>query len=75
MKVFKLGEAQLAACDTCKCFNNSTFKIRNVPLSDGSGIVNRILVGVCDICGSVTLLPHNQVSLVKKQLESQKNNI
>ena len=74
MKIFELGESQLAACETCKCFSNSTFKIRNVPLSDGSGIVNELLVGVCDICDTVNILPHDQVSLVKKQLESQKNN-
>jgi len=71
MKVFKLGDHQLAACETCKSFENATFKIRNVPLSDGSGVVNDILVGVCDRCDCVTILPHSEVPLVKKQIDSQ----
>ena len=75
MKIFKVGESQKAACEQCKAFENATFKLRNVPLNDGSGIVKNVLVGVCDKCDSVNILPHQSTPLVKRQLESQRKPI
>jgi hypothetical protein len=71
MKFFKVGESQKAACEICKCFQNSTFKLRNVALSDG-GIVHNILVGVCDKCDNVNILPHQSTPLIKNHLESRR---
>lgn len=69
MKIFKVGESQKAACEKCQSFENATFKLRNVPFSDGTGMVKKVLVGVCDECNSVTLLPHQSTPAVKKQYE------
>ena len=74
MKIFKVGESLKAACSTCQSFENATFPLRDVPFSDGTGVV-KVLVGVCDKCESVTVLPHQSTPAVKrhdmKQSESQ----
>ncbi len=72
MKILKVGDTKRAACNNCKSFEDVTFKIRDVPFSDGSGIVKDILVGVCNRCDSVAVLPHQSTPAVKKQLEIQK---
>jgi hypothetical protein len=71
MKFFKVGESQKAACEICKSFQNSTFRIRDVALSDG-GIVQNILVGVCDECDNVNILPHQSTQLIKSHLDIQR---
>jgi hypothetical protein len=71
MKIYKVGDSQKAACEICKAFVNTTFKLRNVPFSDGSGIVRNVLAGVCDYCDNVILLPHQSTPMVKKQLNRQ----
>ena len=75
MKIFKVGESQQAACDKCQSFENATFQLRDVPFSDGDGIVKNVLVGICDKCDSVTVLPHQSTPSVKKQLEQQRRPI
>lgn len=75
MKIFKVGESQKAACDKCQSFENATFQLRDVPFSDGEGIVKKVLVGVCDKCNTVTVLPHQSTPAVKKQLEQQRRPI
>lgn len=72
MKIFKVGESQKAACEKCQSFENATFKLRDVPFSDGKGIVKNVLVGVCDKCDSVTVLPHQSTPAVKKQYEAKR---
>ena len=41
MKIFKVGDTQQAVCETCKSIENATFALRDVPFSDGSGIVKK----------------------------------
>lgn len=72
MKILKVGDVQKAACNNCKSFQNVTFRLRDVPFSNASGIVKNVLVGVCDSCDSVVVLPHQSTPLVKKQLEVQR---
>lgn len=72
MKILKVGDIGKAACDKCEAFVNTTYKLKNVPFSDNSGIVKNVLVGVCDCCDSVVALPHQSTPAVKKQLEKQK---
>ncbi|GBL04873.1 hypothetical protein [Glaciecola sp. KUL10] len=72
MKIYKVGETQLAACQNCESFQNATFKLRDVPFSDGSGLAKRVLVGVCDSCNSVILLPHQSTPAVNKQYEAKR---
>lgn len=75
MKIFKVGDSLKAACENCKSFENATFQLRDVPFSDGRGIVKQVLVGVCDKCDSVTVLPHQSTPLVKRQLEKRRRPI
>jgi len=72
MKFLKSGDTKKAGCSNCKGLRNVTFQIRDVPFSDNSGIAKNILVGVCDTCDSVVVLPHQSTPLVKRQLEHQR---
>ncbi|MBV1870904.1 MAG: hypothetical protein KUG76_08340 [Gammaproteobacteria bacterium] len=72
MKIFKVGDTQKAACNQCKSFKDVTFKLRNVPFNDKSGIVKNVLVGVCNCCDSVAVLPHQSTPAVKNQLDIQR---
>ena len=75
MKIFKAGDSQKAVCESCKSLESATFKLRNVPFSDGSGVVKNVLVGVCDQCDEVSILPHQSTPIIKKQLEAQRKPI
>ena len=75
MKIIKVGDTQKAACNHCKRFENITYKLRTVPFSDGKGVVKKVLVGVCDCCNSVAVLPHQSTPLVKKQLEVRRKSL
>lgn len=68
MKLFKIGDVQKVACENCKAFVNATFVLRDVPLSDGSCIVENVLVGVCNQCDSVIVLPQQESELVKSAI-------
>ncbi len=72
MKIIKVGDTKKAACNSCKSFEKITFKLRDTPFSDGSGIVKNVLVGVCNRCDSVAVLPHQSTPAVKRQLEVQR---
>jgi len=75
MKIFKVGESQKAACEKCQSFENATFQLKDVPFSDGEGIVRNVLVGVCNKCNSITVLPHQSTPAIKKQLEHRRRSI
>lgn len=72
MRIFKVGDTQKAICSNCKAIKNVTFQIRDVPFNDDSGIVNNILVGVCDTCDSVVISLPQSTNLIKEQLEKQR---
>jgi len=75
MKIVKVGDTQKAACHHCGRFENVTYKLRDVPFSDGEGTVNNVLVGVCDCCNSVAVLPHQSTPMVRKQLQTQRRSL
>lgn len=75
MKILKVGDTKSAACNNCESFQGVTFRLRDVPFSDGSGVVKNVLVGVCDSCDSVAVLPHQSTPAVKKQLEVQRKSL
>ena len=75
MKIVKVGDTQKAACHRCQRFENMTYKLRDVPFSDGKGLVKNVLVGVCDSCNSVAVLPHQSTPAVRKQLETQRRSL
>lgn len=75
MKILKVGDTRKVACNHCQSFEYATFKLRSVPFSDGSGVVNNVLAGVCDKCDTVTVIPSQSTPAIKKQLESQRRSI
>ena len=72
MKIYKVGDRQKAICNNCACLENITYKLSDVPMSDGLGVVKNVLAGVCDTCNSVALLPHQSTPLVKKHIEKKR---
>lgn len=72
MKIFKVGDKKKAVCETCQLLTHATFLLRDVPFSDGSGIVKNVLAGVCDSCNEVVLIPHQSTPAIKKQMDAQK---
>lgn len=70
-----VGDSKKAVCTQCGSFQKITFRLKDTPFSDGSGIVKNVLVGVCDSCDSVAILPHQSTPAVKKQLEKQRKSI
>jgi hypothetical protein len=75
MKIVKLEDKSTAACQSCKKFVDVTYRLRDVPLSDRSDIVKDVLVGVCDICDEVCVLPYQSVPKVSKTMEQQRKPI
>jgi len=75
MEIVKSEETSTAVCKSCKTFVDVTYRLRDVPLSDGSDIVKDVLVGVCDICDDVCVLPHQSVPKVSKTMEQQRKPI
>ena len=75
MKIVKLEDKSTAACETCNAFVDVTYRLRDVPLSDGSEIVRDVLAGVCDICDNVCILPHQSVPNVSKTMQRQRKPI
>jgi len=68
MNIVKVGDTARAACDTCKKFVGATYRLRDVPLSDGAGTVKNVIAGVCDQCDSVCVLPHQSVPAVAEAM-------
>lgn len=57
MAHYTQGDKSRAICEDCNCIVTTTFEIRDVPFFDGSGIVENVLVAVCDNCYSVVAIP------------------
>lgn len=72
MRIFRVGDSQKVICEHCGSLERATFKLRDVPFNDGSGIVKSVLVGVCDRCDAVCVIPHQSTPAVRKQLEYQR---
>ena len=65
----KSGDPTIAICNECQLIQECTYKVRDVALSDGSCIVKNILVGTCNKCNSVVLLPHQEVDKVYNKIK------
>ncbi len=72
MNILKVGDREQAACTRCKAFVDVTYQLRDVPFSDGGGLVNQVLVGVCEQCDQVCVLPQQSTPAVKRALEKQR---
>ena len=72
MKFIKVGDTSRAVCGHCKSLVNTTFKLRDVPFSDGRGVAKKITSGVCDQCDTVVTVPHQSVPSIKEQYEAKR---
>ncbi len=72
MKILKVGDKAKAACETCQAVTGITYQLRDVPFSDGSDLTKNILAGVCDVCGAVTVIPHQSTPAIHSTLERQR---
>jgi hypothetical protein len=68
----RLIDQQKAACEICKAFVNTTFKLKDVDLSDNSATVKNVLVGFYDNCNSVIVLPHQSSDIVKGTIDKSR---
>lgn len=68
----KEGDGGKAICFHCKDIMPITYLYRDVPFSDGSGMVRNILVGVCNCCDSVISTPSQSTPAIKEELQKQK---
>lgn len=57
MTPYQPGDKSKAVCQGCETFVTTTFALRDMPFSDGSGTVPGVLVAVCDLCGGVVAIP------------------
>jgi len=72
MKLYKVGEKSKAICGKCEQLRATTFRERDVPLSSGGGIVEQVLVAVCDVCDEVVSVPHQSVPRIKETLRKER---
>jgi hypothetical protein len=75
VNIVKVGDTTKATCNECKKFVDVTYRLCDVPLSDGSGTVDGVLAGTCDSCGTVCALPHQSVPMVAKAIAKQRDPI
>ena len=66
MKLYIEGDESKALCSHCKGLVDTTFKYRDVPFSDGSGVVEGLLVAVCDTCDQVVATPPQSTPRIKQ---------
>jgi hypothetical protein len=70
MKLFRAGEKSRGICEHCRCLVDATFHYKDVPFSDGSGVVKDILALVCDVCGDVIATPAQSTPAIKAARET-----
>lgn len=71
MKIVKENDKSKAICEHCKSLVETTFQYKDVALSDNSGIVENVLVGVCDNCNSVVSMLYQEAKKVKEVIEKK----
>jgi hypothetical protein len=75
MNILRVGDQEKGACEKCAAFVTVTYCLRDVPFSDGSGLVSNVLVGVCDTCDQVCVLPQQSTPVVKRAMDRQRKPI
>lgn len=65
MKLLQTGDKSKAICYDCKALVTTTYQRRDVPFSDGVGIVKDFLAGVCDLCDRVVSTPAQSTPAIK----------
>jgi hypothetical protein len=72
MNILKVGDRERAACSNCQAFVSVIYQLRDVPFDDGSGLASQVLVGVCEQCYQVCVLPQQSTPAIKRALVKQR---
>lgn len=75
MIIVKEGDKGQSLCEDCGKIVTYTYKVRDVPYgSDGhdEGIIFNILVGVCDECNEMIIIPHQSSPQVRDALSAHR---
>jgi hypothetical protein len=64
MTSYNPGDKSSAVCQSCETVVPTTFALRDVPCSDGSGTVPGVLAAVCDLCGDVVAIPAQSTAAI-----------
>jgi hypothetical protein len=71
MKLYSAGDKIKGICDGCESVVQATFAYRDVPFDDSSGVAENILVGVCDTCSAVMLVPPQSTPAIRRAHSSK----
>lgn len=71
MKIYKDGDAGKGLCESCKGIVNTTYRIRDLPLSEGNQKVKGALCIVCDSCDSVIGFPQQSLHRVQEAVKGE----
>lgn len=72
----QVGDVSKAVCARCQAVVETTFVLRDVPLSTGSFVVSdvlmipNVLVAVCSVCDSVVAVPAQSTQTIKAFVDS-----
>jgi hypothetical protein len=69
MKMFHDGDKSKGICALCQKVVSTTFVYKDVPFSDGVGVVKDILVAVCDACDAIVATPPQSTPAIKAARE------
>lgn len=73
MNIVKEGDKGQVVCEDCGLVT-ITYRLRDVPFSDKSGVVKNIIAGVCDKCGEVANIPRQSTPKIRaKFVETRKS--
>lgn len=69
--LFQVGDKSNAICSRCGELVSTTFVLRDVPFSDGSGSAKGLLVAVCDVCGEVVATPAQSTPAIREARQEE----
>lgn len=75
MRIVKEGDKGQSLCENCRKLVPYTYKLRDVPYGDNGhdeGIIFNLLVGVCDECDEMILIPHQSSPQVAEALTAHR---
>ncbi|MDH3997513.1 MAG: hypothetical protein OET90_01625 [Desulfuromonadales bacterium] len=68
MKIIKEGDNGRAVCQDCGLVP-ITYRLKDIPFSDKSGLVKNVLAGVCDACERVVSVPRQSTPQIKSEYQ------
>lgn len=69
-RFYRQGDKSTAVCEACEAIVPTTFRYRDVPYDDGSGVAKDILAAQCDQCDMVVGIPAQSTVAIARQRET-----